>query len=884
MALSLDLSGGVTAAALLDPSVGVLLRLGIACYIPVPLANVLIVSTALRANTSTPPTAVSLVGAADPVNTAMGKCAEIGQARRRALLSEATALNAPLLRRSLVDAAPPLLEVGLEVLSCVVITGGASDAGVSAASTALVARLAQLVNATAGGGDGSGSGDSGTGGSGSGGSGSGNTGGGSGTDGSGAVVSPIPGSGSALSGGFFGSFISHVANASGISAEGVGLFPSGPIAARAAPSSGSSGSGGGAFPTVLAVAAAAGGCVVCACAVVICVAWRRRQRRTEAASLRAQGKAEYEKQRLYGGTNPMQRPRGSAAMKAGLLPVGPLPKSGGAFDGANPMQRPRSGGPRAVPRTKLPTGQRGTSPSKAAAPATGALEMSSNPMMMMRKTGSGAPGAGGALPGGAALPVAGSNPMAMQREGRGGRDAGGGDFPGGAAALAVSGSNPMALQRGGRGKVSASAATPPPKSALLAFSSNPLARRMAASPRLPGALSPRRADGGRPPAHPHPGAAAASYVTNPMGLPRRAVSALPRSKKQPAAPAGSAAAAAAAKALGGGDSVEYSSNSLLLKRGGSVRTGISSTAAPSGGASSSASDHSWSRSRSDDGGHDEDGLVRSHSDRRVAVLIPSVTNPFAVGSSAAATAAHDGLAWSNPLHGGHGGPPSSSTSMGAGRGPRASVLVPGGAATARSQPEGMVSTIGGDGEFAWAQNPLAGPAHTAAPASDASPQQQRRVVRPSVVSVGSPFNAAPAALPSDRGLLGGPAGADEGAGLGEWAGSNPMMRRTGGMAAGDSDSDEQGNAGGGRSTRRRASGLEDELPTSSRPEVPGFAAGGQRMMWRSKRVLNTGKSTRRVASAGAARGPASLGVGEVDSSSAPGAESMAAQHSGETLQ
>lgn len=118
--LTLDFAGGVTPASILDPQIGVLLRLGISCFVPVPLSDVHITSIALRDNAAAPRGPESPVAVADPVNTATGKCVDIRAARA---LSGADTLFS----RALTGGDPPILEVGVAMFTCVVVGAGRSD-------------------------------------------------------------------------------------------------------------------------------------------------------------------------------------------------------------------------------------------------------------------------------------------------------------------------------------------------------------------------------------------------------------------------------------------------------------------------------------------------------------------------------------------------------------------------------------------------------------------------------------------------------------------------------------------------------------------------------------------------------------------------------------
>lgn len=852
--LALDFSGGVSAASILDPAVGVFLRLGVACFVPMPLQNVIVASTALRANATAEVYAVSPVAQTDAVNTATGTCADVVAARRRALLGLGVGgletLGEPGTRVRRLDSAsspPPLLEVGLEVLSCVVVSGDAGNAGVEAATAALVSRIAQLFNSTpgdasSGGGSGSGGGAVGGGGSG-GGSGSGSVGNGGSGAGAGGVGSQ-----------FLQSFINAAANASGVPTSGVGVDVSGPITAHVVPKQSGGSSSVSAFPFVLVAAAAGGACLLGMLAILVLALLRRRKRRADAAALRATGKVQYE-QRMHA-TNPMLRRGPSAVTKAGLSAAAAGAAIGSKGVGKGVRDVPMHGG------------------------SAGVVTKASNPMM--RKVGGS--GVDARVPGstGAGAFAMSSNPMMHK--------GGGADAP---------------MLGGGSGTFSA-----------LAFSSNPLARRKPPRPSMllqPGPATsssrvkhefaavlsaddagPRRPDG----------SAAFAFTSNPLGRPRRAGDPAPRGKSVPAGPS-FAAPGAAAGGVGRSEAMQYSSNPLMLsRRSGSMRDGASSTAAPSGSRASSS--YSWSRSGSDEAGAQQGGVeARAAQGQRTPVkAAPRSANPYNVAGRRGPEDAAGGSDFSWSSNPSLGGAPVAATDPAPANSGRllAAARVPRGSAALRSSSEGPAREAGGgEGgvDLSWASNPLrgGGPAASAPADAAASPQARARI---SVVmqSACSPF-AAPGGHPSAAGAAMTPAhniagselewgggnpmlrggstvregggalasagwGGAAGGGEATWGGSNPMQPRSGGDGGAGSDSEGEGGSPGRAFQRRAAAGIGDELPDGAagggpRATAAGFAAGDQRVMWRSKRILHTGKSTKRVAVAVAGSGGAAAG-------------------------
>ena len=78
----MTLSPSITAAAVASPSVGLLIRLAIACGASVPVATVFINATSAF-NASTGVLAVQPLAPTDAANTATGACALVGGTRRR---------------------------------------------------------------------------------------------------------------------------------------------------------------------------------------------------------------------------------------------------------------------------------------------------------------------------------------------------------------------------------------------------------------------------------------------------------------------------------------------------------------------------------------------------------------------------------------------------------------------------------------------------------------------------------------------------------------------------------------------------------------------------------------------------------------------------------
>lgn len=93
--IDVALSGGVTATAITTPAVGVLLRLSVACFVGVPLEQVVIASIDTNASTAVENLAVAAVA---PVNVAAGdQCASVqGQQGGRAMTDSTAVALLPL--------------------------------------------------------------------------------------------------------------------------------------------------------------------------------------------------------------------------------------------------------------------------------------------------------------------------------------------------------------------------------------------------------------------------------------------------------------------------------------------------------------------------------------------------------------------------------------------------------------------------------------------------------------------------------------------------------------------------------------------------------------------------------------------------------------------
>lgn len=83
--VGVTLSAAITPAAISTPSVGLLIRLGIACYINVPVSTVFINGITVF-NATTGNSTVISVALTDPVNTATGSCSLLNTTQARRLL------------------------------------------------------------------------------------------------------------------------------------------------------------------------------------------------------------------------------------------------------------------------------------------------------------------------------------------------------------------------------------------------------------------------------------------------------------------------------------------------------------------------------------------------------------------------------------------------------------------------------------------------------------------------------------------------------------------------------------------------------------------------------------------------------------------------------
>jgi hypothetical protein len=150
--VSVSISGGVTAAAITNQSVGVFLRLGFACLLNAPLQNVLIAAVSVPSSDALSPFPTTQSIAPDAaVNIAVEACSALRGSRLRRLdFREAQART--------LTAGLPAVNVTLVVQSCVLLGTGADPA--SDATAALIARLAPFLNSTTSGvGGGEGAGD-----------------------------------------------------------------------------------------------------------------------------------------------------------------------------------------------------------------------------------------------------------------------------------------------------------------------------------------------------------------------------------------------------------------------------------------------------------------------------------------------------------------------------------------------------------------------------------------------------------------------------------------------------------------------------------------------------------------------------------------------------
>lgn len=102
------LGGGVSPSAITSPSVGILLRQGISCFLGLPVANVQIFS--VTGNTIAAPSNSTsfIVRADDPVNTQSASCASNGTARQLRMLEGASTLSSGLTEVSLKVRLMPL--------------------------------------------------------------------------------------------------------------------------------------------------------------------------------------------------------------------------------------------------------------------------------------------------------------------------------------------------------------------------------------------------------------------------------------------------------------------------------------------------------------------------------------------------------------------------------------------------------------------------------------------------------------------------------------------------------------------------------------------------------------------------------------------------------
>ena len=277
-------------AAVTAAPAGVLLRLGFACSLGVPLANVVI----LDAFSTGAPLAITPVAATAPVNVAQANCHDLGAGRRvrRAVpldderTSPAGASSASRARAlDAVSLAAPPVRVDLAALFCVVL-GPGPDALATAAAP-LLARLAALLAANAT----SAAPDAAT------------------------FVDPAGNAWSGALGSALGAFLSSAANQSGVSPAALALTGSGALAS-AEVASPSGASGGAAFPLIPIIAGAGGGVLLCCCAAAVAVLlWRRRD-----GSARSKARP------------PSRKPTSAAAAQPGLLVMS-----------ANPMRTPRTG-------------------------------------------------------------------------------------------------------------------------------------------------------------------------------------------------------------------------------------------------------------------------------------------------------------------------------------------------------------------------------------------------------------------------------------------------------------------------------------------------------------------------------------------------------------
>ena len=320
----MQLTGGVTPAAVEAPAVGSLLRLALACFLNVSMQSVAITSVTDASGVAAP------VAAADDVNAAQqpGPCPSAASQRRRGLEAPPppgyAAATGPGLLRALGSGTTAVM-LAVSLSSCT--TGGSSQAP-PALSPDLLARLAALANSSS-----------------------------SSSSSSGAVGGG--GNGPAL-----GSFISAVAARSGVPAGSVtSAVSAGPaVAVSPSPSArpalqgggaaaSAAGSGGSAGLSPALVGGAAGGGILLVCALLLCVGCvllrRRKQHRAAQRAKIIPGSGRWPHGNdgtAVSGVNPAHALRGSPAS---ALPLPPppheaLPQAGdssSAFSHKSPLQR-----------------------------------------------------------------------------------------------------------------------------------------------------------------------------------------------------------------------------------------------------------------------------------------------------------------------------------------------------------------------------------------------------------------------------------------------------------------------------------------------------------------------------------------------------------------
>lgn len=140
---ALSLTGGVQASAVAQPSIGVLLRLAVACPLGVPLSSVTI--TALNSSTESQ----VLLPDVDPVNVAEGNCSSLrsssastGALRARQLSSSGT-LVVSLAVVVCASSQDPSANVAVTLLTAILVNAStASGASGNASSIAFTAFLA----------------------------------------------------------------------------------------------------------------------------------------------------------------------------------------------------------------------------------------------------------------------------------------------------------------------------------------------------------------------------------------------------------------------------------------------------------------------------------------------------------------------------------------------------------------------------------------------------------------------------------------------------------------------------------------------------------------------------------------------------------------------